>query len=398
MMTRKDRQVNGSIWGFVGIFVFIMAILTLLVSENYAQSGTPIKIGFITPVTGPVSYDGSMLLEGIKIIDKEISAQGGVLGRPMNIVIEDGKGDPIESVSAAEKLMTRDKVTVLMGAWASSASLAVMPIAEKYGVPFIVETSSSPKITEPSSPGFKWTFRPKSTAGIDGELVAAQLKDLKLTKLAFLSQNNDWGRSVAKSYSESAMKKGIPTVLSEFFTLGERNFNSFLTKIKASEATGLIITASYDESLLINEQFHELRMKIPRMISSGLNAGKFIRLAGPGRLAPLESVYFVDYFAPAEGSASFNSFLKEYQNMFGKDKYPEHYSVMAYVSTKIIRDAIAKAGGTDPEKIREVLENNVFDTLFGKLKFGREHQATPAVFLTQIKNGKQVVVKRMGGF
>ncbi|HXJ77221.1 MAG TPA: ABC transporter substrate-binding protein, partial [Candidatus Methylomirabilis sp.] len=121
-----------------------------------AQQGDPIKIGVIEPLSGSVAASGNYVRMGAEIARDWINARGGVLGRPVALLIEDNKSDPKEAATAAEKLIVRDKVPVIMGAWGSSMTLAAMPKLEEYGVPMVVETSSASTITKRGNP---WIFR-----------------------------------------------------------------------------------------------------------------------------------------------------------------------------------------------------------------------------------------------
>ena len=112
-----------------------------------AQSQGPVKIGVIQPLSGAVAASGNYIRMGAEIARDWINAKGGVNGRKVELVIEDNKSDPKEAASAAEKLIVRDKVPAIMGAWGSSMTLAAMPKLEEYGVPMVVETSSAASIT-----------------------------------------------------------------------------------------------------------------------------------------------------------------------------------------------------------------------------------------------------------
>src|SRR5947207_13527570 len=102
---------------------------------------------------------------GAEIARDWIYARGGVLGRPIQLLIEDNKSDPKEAASAAEKLIVRDKVAVIMGAWGSSMTLAAMPKLEEYGVPMVVETSSAASITKRGNP---WILRISPPPELEG--------------------------------------------------------------------------------------------------------------------------------------------------------------------------------------------------------------------------------------
>src|SRR2546425_9619365 len=129
--------------------VLVAPVLAGLVAVTFPpQSQPPIKIGVIEPLSGPVAASGNYIRMGAEIARDWINAKGGVNGRKVDLLIEDNKSDPKEAASAAEKLIVRDKVPAIMGAWGSSMTLAAMPKLEEYGVPMVVETSSAASITK----------------------------------------------------------------------------------------------------------------------------------------------------------------------------------------------------------------------------------------------------------
>jgi branched-chain amino acid transport system substrate-binding protein len=122
------------------------------------------------------------------------STQGGILGKKLELVIEDNKSNPTEAAAVAEKLITSDKVPVLMGAWGSSLTLAVMPKLMEYETPMVVETSSSGKITTTGNP---YIFRISPPSAIEAAAFKGIVDKLELKKVDFLVINNDWGRGPA---------------------------------------------------------------------------------------------------------------------------------------------------------------------------------------------------------
>src|SRR3954447_304678 len=112
-----------------------IGVLALALASAGAQAQETIKIGVIQPLTGSVAYNGTTDVNGIKLALSEINAKGGVLGKQVELVIEDGQCKPANSVNAAEKLVQRDKVVGLIGAFCSSATAAIMPVAEGNKVP-----------------------------------------------------------------------------------------------------------------------------------------------------------------------------------------------------------------------------------------------------------------------
>lgn len=131
---------------FVNRLLISVALATFWAFPSLAQD--TIKIGVNQPLTGPFAASGAYIVNGAKIAAEQINTKGGVLGKKVELVIEDNKSNPTEAAAVAEKLIVRDKVRFMMGAWGSSLTLAVMPKLMQYEVPMLVETSSSSKITQ----------------------------------------------------------------------------------------------------------------------------------------------------------------------------------------------------------------------------------------------------------
>src|ERR671933_1535019 len=127
-------------------------LATALAVGSATGAAAQIKIGVIQPLTGAAAASGNYVMNGAKIAADEINAKGGVIGQKIELVIEDNKSNPTEAAAVAEKLIVRDKVPVLMGAWGSGFTLAIMPKLMEYKVPMLVETSSAGKITTSGNP------------------------------------------------------------------------------------------------------------------------------------------------------------------------------------------------------------------------------------------------------
>src|SRR3954464_15418137 len=177
---------------------FAAAFSTLLVAGS-ALAQEPIKIGRPQPLTGAFAASGNYVAQGAKMAEDAINAQGGVLGRKIQLVIEDNKSNPTEAVATAEKLMSKDKVPVMMGAWSSTLTLAVMPKLMEYQVPMLVETSSSGKITTSGNP---YIFRISPTSEMEAKAFAGYLKPLGIKKADFLATNNDFGLGASQEFSQ----------------------------------------------------------------------------------------------------------------------------------------------------------------------------------------------------
>lgn len=374
------------------VTAFAAALLSSAPSP-VAAAPDPIRIGLIQPTSGPAAYNGKNTVDGAKLAEAEINAAGGVLGRPIEILLQDGKADPAESVNAAEKLLDRDKVSLLIGAWASSATLAVMPLVQRYEVPLIVETSTAEKITDAGNP---WVFRISSNSRLDADTLRPYLvKKLGFHKVAFLAANNDFGRAVVNNWTRVLTAEGGKVVATEYHKPGETNFAPTLTKIKNSGADSLVITADSSTLAVIVKQSYEMGMKnLNRIATSGFPAEAIVSLAGA---EAAEGVMVQNYFAPhapPQGKAeAYARFAKAYKARYPNSGQGVDANVASgYDAVKLAAQAIAAAGSDQPARIRDQLKRIRYDGLTGVLQFDAHGQAHPMQSISRIVGSKPQLV------
>ena len=173
---------------------FLKALLCAagaLVLAGAASAEDAVKIGVTQPLTGAFAADGNYVAQGAKLAAEAINKAGGVDGKQIELVIEDNKSNPTEAAATAERLIVQDKVPVMLGAWGSSLTLAVMPKLQEYKVPMVVETSSSGKITTSGNP---FIFRISPTSEMEAKAFAPLIKTMGIKKADFLATNDDFGK------------------------------------------------------------------------------------------------------------------------------------------------------------------------------------------------------------
>src|SRR5712664_1748679 len=222
------------------IMLVAFVLIALVALADPGQSQAPLKIGVIQPLSGPVAASGNYIRMGAEIARDWINARGGIGGRKVDLLIEDNKSDPKEAASAAEKLIVRDKVPVIMGAWGSSMTLAAMPKLEEYGVPMVVETSSAASITRRGNP---WIFRISPPSEMEALGLEKYLKRLGVRRADFLAVNTDWGRGSVTAFGEILKKSGATVGAVEFMDQSATDMNAQITKVKAGSADTLFLTS-----------------------------------------------------------------------------------------------------------------------------------------------------------
>ena len=218
------------------------AAAAVLFSSTTVYAQETIKIGLVQPLTGSVAYNGNADVNGSKLAVEERNNAGGVLGRKIELVIEDGQCKPANSINAAEKLIQKDKVVALSGAFCSSATAAIMPVAERYKMPLITGVSSKADLTEK---GNKYFFRAAETDALLSRAFAKILaNDLKLKNVAYVGVNDDWGRGGVEEFSRDLSAAGVKTAAKEYFDHGTTDFYTLLTKLRASNADAIFVASA----------------------------------------------------------------------------------------------------------------------------------------------------------
>jgi branched-chain amino acid transport system substrate-binding protein len=370
-----------------------MLLAAGLVAGAGAQT---IKIGVSEPLTGAFAASGNYVTNGARIAADEINAAGGILGQKLELVVEDNKSNPTEAAASAEKLIVRDKVPVIMGAWGSSLTLAVMPKLMEYKVPMLVETSSSGKITTSGNP---YIFRISPPSAVEAVAFAKLLGKVKIGKADFLVINNDWGLGTAQDFSKMFEANGIKVGLVEKMDQAAQDMSAQLAKIKESDADTLIVTGAVDMLTLVFKQAAALGLKKQFITTGGSqNPDQLIDQAG----SAVNGTIHLGMFAPwVPESTSQPDKTRKFVEEWKKRGFPfagVTESFRGYDGIRTIAAAIEKAGKADPEAIRDAFWQIEVEGLNGKVKFtksgpaGSESgQSIPNVYLIRIEDGKVVV-------
>ncbi len=374
-----------------------LAALAAMLFGGAAVAQDTIKIGVTQPLTGAVAAAGNYVVQGAKVAELQINAAGGVLGKKIELVVEDNKSNPTEAVATVEKLIVRDKVPVIIGAWSSTFTLAVMPKLEEYKVPMVVETSSSGKITTSGNP---YIFRISPTSEMEAKAFDKLVGSFNIKKADFLSVNNDWGRGSADEFSKMLKAKGIDTGIIEYMDPKATDLSAQLAKIKASGADTLFLTTSVEQVTLALKQAKDQQMT-HKIITTGGSAAPDQLIAHAGAAA--DGTYHLVFFAPwFPDSAAYpevaKAFAADWTKMgFNAAGLPEGFR--GYDAVQTIVAALKAAGKTDSESIRAALWGVKVKGLNGDIAFikqgpaGKESaQNVPSVYVVGIDGGK--IVKR----
>ncbi len=331
------------------------------------SSAQATRIGAVYPLTGGVSYDGITKLNGAKLAVDEINAKGGVLGRPIELLSEDGACNPAQSVASAEKLITQSKVVALLGAICSSATGAIGETIKKYKIPLISGVSTAERLTEQNNPYF---FRATTTTTLNGKSMGETLSKIANGKrVAFIVTSDDWGRSAAQSYGDSLKARGAEIVATEYFDRAETDFAAMLTKIRAAKPDAIISTGGFQNAANVTKQARQMGLQQVIIGEGAFTSEAYNKLVDPFT----DNVFGIIEWVSVIDSAQNRKFIDDYKAKY--KEIPTKFSVAGYQTVYILAQAIQRAGSTDGEKIAAALKATNYDGLTGNYRFDDKGQA-----------------------
>ncbi|MFO7640261.1 MAG: ABC transporter substrate-binding protein [Candidatus Competibacteraceae bacterium] len=327
--------------------------LCLLAGLNLAHATDPIKIGSFLTVTGPASFLGDPELRTLQMVVEEINAQGGVLGRPVQLIHYDTSGNARDALNYVKRLIRSDKVDIIVGGTTSGDTLAVIPEVEKEGMP-LISLAGAIEIIEPVK---KWVFK---VAHTDRMAVAKIYEDLRargLTKVALITGDGGFDKSGREQLRQLAPEYGIQIVADESYGNKDTDMTTQLTKIRASDAQALINFGFGQAPAIVTRNVKQLGIDLPLYQSHGVASKTFIDLAGPaaeGVRLPAAALVVAEQLPDTDPQ---KPVLLAYKNQYeAKHGSVSTFGGHAYDGIMIALAAIERAGGTDKAKVRDEIE------------------------------------------
>ena len=342
-----------------------------------------IKIGGMAPLTGALAIYGVTTTNGAELAVKEINANGGVLGKKIEYVMLDTKGDSTEAVMAYNKLVD-EKVAGIIGEVTSKPTLAVAEVAVQDNMPLITPTGTQVDITEVGPNIFRVCF----TNPYQGKVLAITSKERlgANTVAVMLNNSSDYSDGIAKAFIEESEKLGMKVMGVEGYADGDKDFRPQLTKLAAMNPDAILIPEYYEQAALIATQAREVGVKSIFVGSDGWDG--IAKTLDQSAYAAIENSYFTNHFSMEDQSEKIQDFLKDYREAYKED--PSAFSALGYDAVYMMKSAIEKAGSTDKQKIVDALKGIEYDGVTGYLTFDDHNNPIKAVTVLKIENGKYV--------
>jgi len=329
-------------------------VLSSFAQEKKEEGGEPIKIGAIFAITGGASWLGEPERNTAKMYVEKINKEGGILGRQIELIIEDTEGNETKAVNAVKKLITKDNVVAIIGPSRSGVTMAVIPVVERYKVP-LISCAAAEAIAVPVK---KYVFKTPQKDSDAAIRILEHMKSKGIKKIAIITGTTGFGDQGRKQLKKYAPEYGIEIVADETYGPKDTDMTAQLTKIKDTEAKALVNWSIVPAQSIVAKNLRQLGMKMPLYQSHGFGNVKFAKAcgeAGEGIIFPAGRLLAVDTLPDDNPQKKvLAKYKKEYEQKF--EETVSTFGGHAYDALYIAVNAIKKAGEVDKEKIRDEIE------------------------------------------
>lgn len=376
--------------GLLTIFALAFSMVAGCAQKEEAKKEEPekIKIGLVTPLTGDVATFGQSTKNAVMIALDEVNKAGGVLGKQIELVIEDDRNDPKETANIVRKFIDKDKVIAIIGSLTSKCTLAGAPVANTSKIPMVSSSSTNPKVTQVGP----FIFRVCFIDDFQGQVMAQfALEDLKAKKAAVLYDvGNDYSKGLAEYFEKSFKEGGGQVVAMETYTVNDNDFKAQLTKIQGQNPDVIFLPDYYQKVALIANQARSLGIKATFLGGDGFDSPELVKLAGKN----IEGAYFSNHYSKDDPDPAVKEFIQKYQAKY--NAVPDALAALGYDAFMFLIEGIKKAGSADSEKIKDALTGiGEFSGVTGKFTLNENRDPIKSAVVLQIKNGQQTFVKKV---
>ena len=368
----------------------LLAALALLALARPAAAAEPIDIGVITSLSGSFATFGAMEVAGYQVAVNEVNAKGGVLGRPLRLLVEDDASNQNAALAAAEKLIGKG-VPLILGAYASGITKPLAGYATRSKIVLLNSNSADTAITKPGSP---YVFRVGQTTDSFADACFDMMKSLPgLKTVAILVSNDALGKSTANSAKDRAKSGGFTVVAEQAYDRGLTDFRPTLNSFKALNPDVVALSSYEEDAATLMRQAKEVNLN-PRLFVSvggtGYAIPQFITGAG-------DAAEYVTSASPWRPEGKYPGAKELFERLTAQlHGEPSHHAAKAYAGALAAADAIRRAGSTDREAVRAALEKTNLLTAFGPVSFanrdGYRNQNPAPSLVIQVQDRKFVVV------
>lgn len=372
----------------IALLAFTVVACKSRAPQGGEAAGDVLLIGEFGSMTGSEATFGISTHRGIEMVVNEVNAKGGIKGKKLKLIALDDQGKPEEAVTVVTKLVTQDKVDVILGEVASSRSLAAAPIAQRYQVPMISPSSTNPKVTEIGD----YIFRVCFTDPFQGTVLAKFAKDdLKATTAALLiDKKSDYSVGLGEFFKKTFVASGGSIVIEQNYVGGDIDFKSQLTAIKAKNPSVIVLPGYYTEVGLIMKQSRDLGMKTTFLGGDGWDSPKLTEIGGKA----VNGNYFSNHYSVDDQDPKVQAFISAYKKLY--NEVPDGLAAMGYDAALVLADALQRAKSFSKGDIRNAIaETKQFPGVTGVITIDDKRNASKPAVMLKIEDGAYKFAKRV---
>ncbi len=359
----------------------LLAAAPLAGCSKGGGGGDTIKIGGLAPLTGNVSVYGVATNNGAQMAVQAANDKGGVLGKKIQYVYYDEKGDATEAVNAYNKLVQNDEVVGLVGDVTSVPCIAVAQEAVKDGLPMITGTGTAAAITTAGDNVFRACFTDPYQGQVMAEYSAKKLG--AKTAAILYDMSDDYSSGVAEAFEKEAKAAGISIVTKQAYQHNDVDFKSQLQTVKGKSPDILFLPVYYQDVALIAVQAKQMGIKATLMGVDGWDG--VLEKIDKSNIDAVNGAYFCSQYSAESKDPAVQQFIKDYKAKYKAD--PNMFAVLGYDAMNILLESIKKAGTTDSAKVVDAMKDIKFKGLTGDITFDKDRNPVKSAAITTIQDG-----------
>lgn len=340
-----------------------------------------IKVGVFLPLTGDNAAGGELELRGIKLANEQHSK---VLGKKIQLVVQDNKSDKAEAANVVARLIEKDKVCAVVGTYGSSLAMAAGNILKENKIPAVGTSCTNPQVTK----GNDYYFRACFIDPFQGTVMANYFKQLGYKKIAVIQEvSNDYSVGLAKFFMDSYKAMGGKVLEVANYQTGDKDFSAILTNVKAKNPDAIYAPGNFTESALLIAQAHQLGLKAPFYGGDTWETNDFLEVGGEDVEGAVLTTAFAREMATTKES---KVFLDAFAKQFPKEE-PSALTALAYDAYMMVYYGIEKAGKVDSVAIRNAIASNkALPLVTGETTLDVNGDPVKGAVIKTVKGGKFV--------
>ncbi len=391
------RGKKGKSVALLTVLVFVLGIFAAGCgggTEESSADGDTIKVGINLELSGTVATYGTGIKNGAELAFEEINADGGVLGKEIEVLVQDNKSQNREARNIAEKLIGEGVVAVI-GPATSGNVQAEVPVLTDAKIPVIAPAATAPEVTydEKTDTVKEYVFRVCFIDPDQSQVMAQYILDeLGLKKGAMMvNQEDEYSIGLGNAFREYFTTNGGEIVAEEGFITSDTAFKSQLTSISSKNPEFIYVPTYYNQVGLIIKQARELGIELPMMGADGWDSPKLVSIAGA---ESLQDCYFTNHYSIEDPAEHIQSFVKAYDEKYGAT--PDSFAALGYDAGYLLAEAIEQAGSAEPEKIQEALANiKDFEGISGEMTIDEKHFTVKDLSIIKLVDGQQTLINKL---